>query len=102
MDQRSGASASGPGLRLHHWLDPPVLGVALVMAAAGFAQFSPAAALADVAEHFGELRDGETLTEQAGLRGPCSAPGSPPSGSRPSRRFRSRRSPTGSAGAPRC
>lgn len=69
MDQRSGASASGPGLRLHHWLDPPVLGVALVMAAAGFAQFSPAAALADVAEHFGELRDGETLAEQAGLPG---------------------------------
>jgi hypothetical protein len=43
--------------------------VALVMAAAGFAQFSPAAALADVAEHFGELRDGETLAEQAGLPG---------------------------------
>jgi hypothetical protein len=51
------------------------------MAAAGFAQFSPAAALADVAEHFGELRDGEALAEQAGCRGPCSAPGSPPSGS---------------------
>lgn len=40
------------------------------MAAAGFAQFSPAAALADVAEHFGQLRDGgDTVAEQAGLPG---------------------------------
>jgi MFS family permease len=47
-----------------------VVGVALVMVAAGFAQFSPAAALADVAEHFGDLRDGgDTVAEQAGLPG---------------------------------
>lgn len=39
------------------------------MIAAGFAQFSPAAALADVAEHFGHLRDGDTVAEQAGLPG---------------------------------
>jgi MFS family permease len=56
-------------LRLHRWRDPPVVGVALVMVAAGFAQFSPAAALADVAEHFGDLRDGDTVAEQAGLPG---------------------------------
>lgn len=56
-------------LRLHGWLDPPLVGVALVMAAAGFAQFSPAAALADVAEHFGQLRDGDTVAQQAGLPG---------------------------------
>src|SRR5690606_34434196 len=46
------------------------VGVAVAMAAAGFAQFSPAAALADVAEHFGQLRDGgDTVAEQAGLPG---------------------------------
>lgn len=55
--------------RLHRWRDPPVLGVAVVMVAAGFAQFSPAAALASVAEHFGSLRDGDTIAEQAGLPG---------------------------------
>lgn len=57
------------GLRLYRWLDPPLVGVAVVMAAAGFAQFSPTAALADVAEHFGALRDGDTIAEQAGLPG---------------------------------
>jgi MFS family permease len=69
MDERTGTDAADGGLRLHGWLDPPLVGVALVMAAAGFAQFSPAAALADVAEHFGELRDGDTIAEQAGLPG---------------------------------
>lgn len=59
----------GGGLHLHRWLDPPLVGVAMVMAAAGFAQFSPTAALADVAEHFGDLGDGDTLAEQAGLPG---------------------------------
>jgi MFS family permease len=57
-------------LRLHGWLSRPVVGAAIVIGAAGFAQFSPAAALADVAEHFGELREnGETIAEQAGLPG---------------------------------
>ena len=39
------------------------------MAAAGFAQFSPSAALGDVAEQFGDLGDGDTVAEQAGLPG---------------------------------
>lgn len=56
-------------LRLHRWFDRPVIALAVVMAAAGFAQFSPAAALAEVAEHFGDLRDGDTVAEQAGLPG---------------------------------
>lgn len=46
-----------------------MVGVALLLAAAGFAQFSPAAALADVAERFGEVRDTGTVAEQAGLPG---------------------------------
>jgi MFS family permease len=54
---------------LHGWLEPPVAGIALVLAAVGFAQFSPTAALADVADHFGNLRDGDTIAEQAGLPG---------------------------------
>jgi putative MFS transporter len=60
---------AGGDLRLHGWLDPPVIGAALVMAAVGFAQYSPTAALADVADHFGTLRDGDTISEQAGLPG---------------------------------
>ena len=39
------------------------------MAAAGFAQFGPSAALGDVAEHFGDLGEGDTIAEQAGLPG---------------------------------
>lgn len=55
--------------RLHRWLDRPLLGVAVIVAAAGFAQFGPTAVLADVAREFGELRDGDTIAEQAGLPG---------------------------------
>jgi MFS family permease len=65
----SSPESAGEGLRLHRWLDPPLLGAAMIMAAVGFAQYSPTAALADVAEHFGALRDGDTLEEQAGLPG---------------------------------
>jgi MFS family permease len=65
----TGTDAADGGLRLHGWLDAPLIGVALVMAAAGFAQYSPTAALADVADHFGELQDGDTIAEQAGLPG---------------------------------
>jgi hypothetical protein len=39
------------------------------MAAAGFALFSPSAALGDVAEQFGHLGEGGTIAEQAGLPG---------------------------------
>jgi putative MFS transporter len=57
------------GLHLHRWSDPPLIGIAAVVAAIAFAQYSPTAALADVADHFGTLRDGETIAEQAGLPG---------------------------------
>jgi MFS family permease len=60
---------TGTGLRLHRWYDPPLIGVAAVVAASAFAQYSPTAALADVADHFGTLRDGKTIAEQAGLPG---------------------------------
>ncbi|MGH9113450.1 MAG: MFS transporter, partial [Acidimicrobiales bacterium] len=55
--------------RLHRWHDRPLVGVGLLMAAAGFAQFSPSAALSDVAEQFGDLGEGDTVAEQAGLPG---------------------------------
>ena len=60
-----------PAPRLHGWLDPPVLGLALVAAAAGFGQFGVVAALADVAAEFGTVAVGDdlTLAEQAGLSG---------------------------------
>ena len=59
------------GLRLHGWLQPPVLSLALVVAATGFGQFGVVAALADVAAEFGTVLDGEdlTLAERAGLSG---------------------------------
>jgi MFS family permease len=56
-------------LRLHRWHDRPLVGVAILMAAAGFALFSPSAALGDVAEQFGDLGEGDTIAEQAGLPG---------------------------------
>lgn len=75
-DHRDGLDPQGTvdngagGPTLHGWLGRPLIGIAIIMVAAGFAQFSPAAALADVAEHFGELRgDGDTIAEQAGLPG---------------------------------
>jgi MFS family permease len=55
--------------RLYRWHDRPLVGVGLVMAAAGFALFSPSAALGDVAEQFGHLGEGDTIAEQAGLPG---------------------------------
>jgi MFS family permease len=39
------------------------------MALAGFAQFGPTATLADVAREFGQLADGDSIAEQAGLPG---------------------------------
>jgi MFS family permease len=55
-----------PVLRLRAWWSRPVVGAALVMAAAGYAQFVPTAALVDVVQRFG---DAGALTpgEQAGL-----------------------------------
>lgn len=60
-----------PPPRLYRWTDPPVIGLALVAAAAGFGQFGAVAALADVAATFGEVGEGDdlTLAEQAGLSG---------------------------------
>jgi MFS family permease len=70
MEPRSPHPGTTPP-RLYRWLDPPVLALALVAAAAGFGQFGVVAALADVAAEFGTVADGDdlTLTEQAGLSG---------------------------------
>jgi MFS family permease len=67
-DQRQGPAG---GLTLHGWLDPPVLGLAAIVAVSGFGQFGAIAALADVAAEFGTIVDGDdlTLAEQAGLSG---------------------------------
>lgn len=61
--------ATGP--RLHRWRDPPLLGLALIAAAAGFGQFGVVAALADVASEFGTVVAGAdvSLAEHAGLSG---------------------------------
>lgn len=55
--------------RLYGWLTPPVVGIAFMTLLAGFGQFGAAAALGDVAEHLGEQRPGDSITEQAGLSG---------------------------------
>jgi MFS family permease len=51
------------------WRNPRVVAVALVVMAAGFGQFGAVAALADVAEAFGETKGDATIEEQAGLSG---------------------------------
>jgi MFS family permease len=51
------------------WLDAPLLGIGALVAAAGFAQFGGVATLGDVAAEFGEVQDGPSIAEQAGLSG---------------------------------
>ncbi|MDP8987750.1 MAG: hypothetical protein M3N11_05310, partial [Actinomycetota bacterium] len=55
--------------RLHTWLQPPVVSVAAVVIASGFGQFGAVAALGDVAAAFGEVNEGASVAEQAGLSG---------------------------------
>jgi len=57
------------GLVLHRWVEPTVVGVALVAMAAGFGQFGAIAALGDVARSFGRVTHGATVADQAGLSG---------------------------------
>lgn len=56
-------------LTLYRWRSRPLLGIAVLLFAIGFAQFGPAAILADVADHFGEQGPGDSVAEQAGLSG---------------------------------
>ncbi|HVL02832.1 MAG TPA: hypothetical protein VM386_00190, partial [Acidimicrobiales bacterium] len=56
-------------LGLYTWLQAPVVSVAVVSIASGFGQFGAVAALADVADAFGEATSGATVAEQAGLSG---------------------------------
>lgn len=56
-------------LHLYTWLQAPVVSVAAVSITAGFGQFGAVAALADVAETFGEVGGGASVAEQAGLSG---------------------------------
>ncbi len=64
-----GSGADAGGLRLHGWRDGPILATSTLVLAAGFGQFGAVAALGDVAREFGEVADGPTLAEQAGLSG---------------------------------
>lgn len=63
------ADPADPAVTLHRWRSRPLVGVAVLLFAVGFAQFSPAAILADVADHFGERGPGDSVVEQAGLSG---------------------------------
>jgi MFS family permease len=58
-----------PGPELYGWTRSPVLVIAVLVLAAGFAQFGAVAALGDVAEGFGEVEAGGTIAERAGLSG---------------------------------
>jgi len=65
-------TAPGPRtgeLHLHRWYDRAVLGVAIAAFASGFAQFGVVAALGDVARGFGQVTQGATFADQAGLSG---------------------------------
>jgi MFS family permease len=55
--------------RLHRWTDRAVVGVAIAAFASGFAQFGVVAALGDVARGFGQVTQGATFADQAGLSG---------------------------------
>ncbi|HYV80314.1 MAG TPA: hypothetical protein VE979_19495, partial [Streptosporangiaceae bacterium] len=57
------------GLRLRRWNDRAVAGVAVAAFASGFGQFGVVAALGDVARGFGQVNQGATLADQAGLSG---------------------------------
>lgn len=63
------AAASGVTGRWPDWLDPPLLGIGALVAAAGFAQFGGVATLGDVAAEFGAVEEGPSIAEQAGLSG---------------------------------
>lgn len=70
LSQRESSRLAPSQIRLHGWLTAPVIGVAFMVLAAGFGQFGAVAALGDVAEELGEVREnGETIAEQAGLSG---------------------------------
>lgn len=59
-----------PGaLRLHRWNDRTVVGAAVAAFASGFGQFGVVAALGDVARGFGQVNNGTTLADQAGMSG---------------------------------
>ena len=51
------------------WLDPSVVGLALLALCAGFGQFGAVAALGDVAKSFGHVTEGSTIADRAGLSG---------------------------------
>jgi MFS family permease len=57
------------GLHLYRWHDRAVVGVAIAAFASGFAQFGVVAALGDVARGFGQVTNGATFADQAGLSG---------------------------------
>lgn len=64
-----GYSAKRP--QIYGWLERPVLGLVAIVVTVGFAQFGVVAALADLAEEFGDATaTGElTIAQQAGLSG---------------------------------
>ncbi|MBW3627536.1 MAG: MFS transporter, partial [Actinobacteria bacterium] len=62
-------TSTGATPRLHTWLQAPVVSVAAVVIASGFGQFGAVAALGDVAAAFGEVTEGASVAEQAGLSG---------------------------------
>ena len=57
------------GLRLYRWNDRAVVGTAIAAFASGFGQFGVVAALGDVARGFGQVNNGTTLADQAGMSG---------------------------------
>src|SRR5580704_3615028 len=60
----------GPGgLHRYRWNDRAVVGVAIAAFASGFGQFGVVAALGDVARGFGEVSQGTSIADQAGLSG---------------------------------
>lgn len=61
------SDAGRRAVRLHGWRHPSVIAVALLALMAGYGQYSVTAALPDVAAAFGEVTQGTTIAQQAGL-----------------------------------
>ncbi|MCL4446449.1 MAG: MFS transporter [Actinobacteria bacterium] len=58
-----------PSTKLFSWRDPSVVAVAVVALFAGFGQFGAVAALGSVAQGFGHVSHGATITDRIGLSG---------------------------------
>lgn len=69
MEEPAQREAVVRSIGLFKWSDPPVIAAGVVALFAGFGQFGAVAALGNVAQSFGHLSQGTTITDRVGLSG---------------------------------